>query len=102
MEKISTKTKQTITQFLIADSTGSMLLNIFDDRKFSFLFIFYRKKFIYFYLTILIFFFFSSHVFKLVGNQIGIGDVIYINGAYSSMYKDKMILYNGKHKYINI
>lgn len=34
--------------------------------------------------------------FCKAGELLKIGDIIYINGAYTTIYKDKMLLYNGK------
>ncbi len=65
LEKVSTfeiKTHQQVTQFLVADSTGSILCNYFGE----------------------------------LGLKFKPGDIIYMEGAYVSLYRGNMILYTGK------
>lgn len=78
LEKVETvliKNKQnTIHKFLISDNTGSIFLNLFDEKGIFFLFFF---------------------ILSFSGELLSPGDIIYVNGAYSTLFKDQMILYEG-------
>lgn len=61
-DSIVTKDKNIISTFLVADETGSCLMNFFD----------------------------------IPGQSLSPGDIFYIEGGYTSIYKNKMLLYQGK------
>jgi len=72
LETYETKIKDKITQFLLADETGSIIANFFGET---------GKRLCVFY--------------NGVGSQIRDGDILYINGAYTTIFNKKMILYQG-------
>ena len=63
-----TKNQQKITQFLVADHTGSILCNFFG----------------------------------VIGTSISPGDILFILGAYASLFKTSLVLYQGIYIYIII
>ena len=62
LSKTSVKNGKHITHYLIADETGSIQCNFFDE----------------------------------IGDKIQEGDILYITGAYASLFKHHLVLYNAK------
>ena len=62
LSKTSVKNGKYITHYLIADETGSIQCNFFDE----------------------------------IGDKIQEGDILYITGAYASLFKHHLVLYNAK------
>ena len=62
LSKTSVKNGKHITHYLIADKTGSIQCNFFDE----------------------------------IGDKIQEGDILYITGAYASLFKHHLVLYNAK------
>jgi len=62
LSKTSIKNGTLITNYLIADETGSIQCNFFDE----------------------------------IGDKIQEGDILYITGAYASLFKHHLVLYNAK------
>ena len=69
-ESFITKNKVAITSYIVGDQSGSIYAN------------FYSKNG-------------SFIVRKIIGEMIKSGDILYINGAYTSLFKNQMILYEG-------
>lgn len=62
VEKFKTKTNNLITKALIADNSGSLFANFFDE----------------------------------IGESLVEGDILYINNAYMTLYRELPVLYQGK------